>query len=217
MGSIRDRANISTRGHEEKAGDYYDLKKKAVDDLINADESNSPEVSEEEINRYRGRGRRLHVSTVVKILIVKFWFAAALCWFFIWGLGNYMSSMIDLLAVTAIAHGVMTDILTNNAIRFFAEEKGSNDGWMMFPVRSFGTLFFNIIYAGVVIFLVYTIYNVINVAAISFTGEPDKIFLGVEPILFGVFVTCVDLVLISIKKLFFRIIADAKKKAGPRR
>ena len=68
-----------------------------------------------------------------------------------------------------------------------------------------------------VIFLVYTIYNVINVAAISFTGEPDKIFLGVEPILFGVFVTCVDLVLISIKKLFFRIIADAKKKAGPRR
>ena len=31
------------------AEDYYDLKTKAVDDLVNADESNSPEVSEEEL------------------------------------------------------------------------------------------------------------------------------------------------------------------------
>ena len=37
------------------AEDYYDLKTKAVDDLVNADESNSPEVSEEELERYGAR------------------------------------------------------------------------------------------------------------------------------------------------------------------
>ena len=32
---------------------YYRLNTKAVDDLVNADVSNSPEVSREELNKYR--------------------------------------------------------------------------------------------------------------------------------------------------------------------
>lgn len=213
MGSIRDRANMNTKGPVERTKDYYDLKMKAVADLAEADESNSPEVSEEEINRYKSKAGKLHVSNTIKILVVKFWFSAALCYFFIWGLGNYMKSIIDILAVTALAYGAMTDILVNNAIRFFAEELGSNDKWMMFPKRKYVNLFFNIIYSFIVIAIVYTIYNVINMIGVKITGDETDVILGVEPILFGVFCVLTDLGLIAIKRLFFRIVEDAKKKA----
>jgi len=39
----------------EVPSDYYDLHKEAIDDLVNATEENSPEVSEEEIAKYTGK------------------------------------------------------------------------------------------------------------------------------------------------------------------
>ncbi len=63
----------------------YKLHTKAVDDLAEADESNSPEVSEEELRKYRS-GPKLKIPEYGKLLFVKFWFAAATCFFFIWGL-----------------------------------------------------------------------------------------------------------------------------------
>ena len=214
MGSIRDRANMSTKGPVERSKDYYDLKMKAVADLADADESNSPEVSEEEINKYKSRAGKLHVSNTIKVLFVKFWFAAALCYFFIWGLSNYLKDQLDLLFVSALAFGMMTDILTNNAIRFFAEELGSNDKWMMFPKKKYITFFLNIIYSFLVIFIVYQIYTMINYAFAQITGNHERVVLGVEPILFGVFCVITDLTLIKIKRVFLGIIEDAKKKAG---
>lgn len=214
MGSIRDRANMSTKGPVERSKDYYDLKMKAVADLADADESNSPEVSDEEINKYKSRAGKLHVSNTIKVLFVKFWFAAALCYFFIWGLSNYLKDQLDLLFVSALAFGMMTDILTNNAIRFFAEELGSNDKWMMFPKKKYITFFLNIIYSFLVIFIVYQIYTMINYAFAQITGNHERVVLGVEPILFGVFCVITDLTLIKIKRVFLGIIEDAKKKAG---
>ena len=38
---------------KDAAADYYKLNLKAVDDLLTADESNSPKVSEAELRRYR--------------------------------------------------------------------------------------------------------------------------------------------------------------------
>ena len=62
----------------EKQTDYYKLKTKAVDDLVNADESNSPEVSEEELRAYRS-GPRLKIADWVKLLFIKAWFASSSC------------------------------------------------------------------------------------------------------------------------------------------
>lgn len=214
MGSIRDRANMSTKGPVERSKDYYDLKMKAVADLADADESNSPEVSEEELSKYKSRAGKLHVSNTIKVLFVKFWFSGAICWFFIWGLGNYLNSQLDQLFITALAYGIVTDILINNAIRFFAEELGSNDKWMMFPKKKYINLFLNIIYSFLVIFIVYQIYILINNVFAQITGNSETFFLGVGPILFGVFCVITDLTLIKIKRVFLGIIEDAKKKAG---
>jgi hypothetical protein len=48
---------------------------------------------------------------------------------------------------------------------------------------------------------------------VKITGDETDVILGVEPILFGVFCVLTDLGLIAIKRLFFRIVEDAKKKA----
>ena len=53
------------------ASEYYKLNTKAVEDLVTADESNSPEVSEEELKKYRSH-RRLELGDTLKALLLKF-------------------------------------------------------------------------------------------------------------------------------------------------
>ena len=109
--------------------------------------------------------------------------------------------------------GLITDILVNNALRFMAVKKGENDGWMLFAKKSYLSFLLNITYGFVITFLVYTIYNAVNLAAMQLTGDRDHLFVSVEPILFGLFCLGVDLMFIGMKKLFFRILEDAKKTA----
>lgn len=184
----------------EKQSDYYKLKTQAVEDLIHADESNSPEVSEEELRYYRS-GPKLKLADWVKILFIKFWFAGAACFFLFWGLANYIPSMLDLLFITGVAMGIITDILTNNAIRFFEKTPGEYARWMMFPKKGYASFPLNILYAGLVLFLVFCLYSGINFTITRLTGDYDAVPLGVEPILFGLFYTGCDLLLIQIKHL----------------
>ena len=62
------------------------------------------------------------------------------------------------------------------------------------------------------LFLVYTLYSAVNLAAAALTGAADQIFLGVEPVLFGVFYLGFDLLLIQAKHMIARIVRDAAKK-----
>ena len=177
------------------AENYYDLKTKAVDDLVNADESNSPQVTDEELERYGGRKKR-GLPNWLKVCFIKFWFPASVCYFFFWGLSGYVADMLDLMFVTAVVLGMVTDLLTNNVLRFFAQTEGENDRWMMFPKKRFITFFLNIFYSFLLMFLVFSIYTGVNKILIAITGAPeDSVLLGVGPILFGVFYLICDLLL----------------------
>ncbi len=191
-----------------KEANYYKLKTKAVKDLVEADESNSPEVSEEELNKYRS-GPKLKVAEWVKLLFIKFWFAGAVCFFFIWGLSGYMADYLDTLFVTAVAMGIVTDILTNNALRFFESTPGANDRYIMVTKRGLSSLFLNILYAFVVTFLVYLMYAIINFTITRITGNTDTIPLGVGPIMFGLFYLGADLLLIKCKHTIVDIFQKA--------
>lgn len=191
-----------------KEANYYKLKTKAVEDLVEADESNSPEVSEEELNKYRS-GPNIKVADWVKVLIIKFWFAGAVCFFFIWGLSGYMADYLDTLVVTAIAMGIVTDVLTNNALRFFETTPGANDRYIMVTMRGYFSFILNILYAFVVMFLVYSMYALVNFTLISITGNTDTIPLGVGPIFFGLFYLGADLLLIKCKHLIIDIFQKA--------
>ena len=196
-------------GEIEKQSDSYKLKTQAVDDLVNADESNSPVVSREELRRYQS-GPKLRVADWVKLLFIKAWFAGAVCFFFLWGLGGYLADQLDLLFVTGFALGVVTDLLTNPMLRFFERTPGDHSRWMMFPKKGFVTLPLNILYGYVILALVVAVYTAINTAAVRFTGDPERVVLGVEPILFGVFCLGVDLLLLQVKRLLVRAKKPAK-------
>ena len=207
--SRRKGKNADHKSNIAKEANYYKLKTQAIKDLVEADESNSPEVSEEELAKYRS-GPKFKVADWVKLLFIKFWFAGAVCFFFIWGLSGYMADYLDTLFVTAIAMGIVTDILTNNALRFFAATPGANDRYIMVTKRGFISFFLNTLYAFVVMFLVYSMYAVINYTIIRITGRTDTIPLGVGPILFGLFYLGADLLLIKCKHTITDIVRKAK-------
>lgn len=197
---------------EKETAEYYRLHTQAIDELINADKSNSPAVSEEEKRKYGATKKQL-LPGWLKILLLKFWFPAAVCFFFLWGLGAYISDLLDMLVIIALALGTVTDILTNNVLRFIAETEGANDKWMMVPKKKFVSLPLNILASGIVLFLIFTFYNAANRFLITVThASSGSVPLGVEPILFGILYLAFDSLLILMKRAFLGIVADARKK-----
>lgn len=196
-----------TAEERKTAEDYYKLHSQAVKDLAEANEENSPVVSEEELRKYRS-GSRLKISETLKALLIKFWFNGSVCFFFFWGLGSYLRDLLDQLLVLGLALGIITDILVNNILRYIQKTPGANDRWMMFPKKELSSLFLNIIYAYVVLSFVYMFYNLIN----SVLAAGGHELLGVGPILFGLFYLGFDLAFIGLKHLFRRVLSDAKNK-----
>lgn len=187
----------------------FDLKSEAVEKLVGSETGEVPEYSQEELSRYRNRKGK-GIPNAVKILFIKAWFGGAVCFFILWGLGTYLSSMIDMLFILGVTLGMVTDLLANGIIRFIEKTEGENDGWMMFPKKGTISFFLNIIYSMVIVVCVYFLYNLINYAITGITGNLDSVPLGVEPILFGVFCMGFDMLFIGIKHLIGRIISDAK-------
>ncbi len=198
-----------------RAENNYELKSDAVDALVNADSEETPEYSKEELNKYRSKSR-IHVSQTVKILFIKAWFAGAVCFFFLWGLGTYISSLIDMLFILGVVLGIVTDLLVNNVIRFIEKTPGENDVWLMFPKKGMGSFFLNLIYSMVIILCVFFLYNGINYVITALTGNTDTVPLGVEPILFGVFCMAFDMLFVGIKLFVKNILSDAKQAVNAR-
>ncbi|MBQ7954520.1 MAG: hypothetical protein IJ282_02100 [Lachnospiraceae bacterium] len=192
---------------------YYDLKKDAVERLVNADKKTYPKTKVDPGKEYRS-GALSKIPAWVKALFIKFWFNGAVCFFIFWGLGLYITDILDMIVVIGIVHGVITDILVNNAFRFFETYTGENSKWMMFPQKKYWTFIANIIYSSIVLYIVVWLYNVINEIANMARGTQGEIVLGVEPILFGIFFLIIDLCFIGMKRLIIKIIADAKQKNG---
>jgi hypothetical protein len=206
--------------HEEtpkitpRAGNY-DLKTDAVETLVGADSATAPEYSREELERYRSK-KGLRLPETVKVLLIKVWFYGAMCFFFLWGLGNYISAMLDMLFVLGTAMGMVTDLLLNNTLRFIEKTPGANDRWLMVTKKGTLGLVLNVLYGYGILLCVFMLYNLINYAIITVTGAEGTIPLGVEPILFGMFCVGFDSLFIGIKHLLCSIVQDAKNTASGR-
>lgn len=197
----------------ENGSANYHLNSEAVEQLANARKGETPEYSQEELERYRSKSK-FRIPDPVKILFIKAWFAGAVCFFFLWGLGTYVSGLLDMLFILGVVLGVVTDLLINNVIRFIEKFPGQNEDWMLFSKKGTVSFFLNIVYSFLIIYCVYNLYNLINVAIITVTGAVDTVPLGVEPILFGVFCMAFDMLFIGIKRLGKRILEDAKAAVG---
>ena len=189
----------------------YELKSEAIDKLLKAEAGDVPEFSEEELKKYRSKGR-IKISDTAKVLLLKAWFAGAVCYFILWGLGMYLYSLIDMLFILGIVLGMVTDLLTNNVIRFIEKTPGENDKWLMIPKKGMVSFFLNLVYAQVLILCVYALYGTINRVAVGIIGNADTVPLGVEPVLFGTFCMGIDMLFVGCKNLLKQIITDAKEK-----
>ena len=199
---------IETPENEEGL-ELYKIKKDAVSRLVNASKESSPKVSDEEIAKYKGK-KKFAIPNTLKCLLIKWWFAGAFCFFFLWGLGTVLEGW-DLLFVFGAALGILTDLLTNNVLKFIEPEERANDKFMMVTLRKVWSLFINVPYAFLLLTCVYFTYGLLTLVYTSIPAFADQTF-GVGPVLFGVFYVLYDMFFILIKNTFIKIFKDAMEK-----
>lgn len=198
---------------QETQSQNYELKSGAVEQLVEAMHEDAPQYSQEELDKYRTK-RKIQIPDWLKILVIKAWFAGAVCFFMIWGLSAYLGAMLDLLVVVGIAMGMVIDLLLNPILRFMEKYPGQNDKWMLFPKKTkLGSFFLNIVYGMVLLYCVYFVYTAINAVIATASGNPEMVALGVEPVLFGLLCMGFDQLFIGIKRLLQSILRDAKEQA----
>ncbi|MBR5004272.1 MAG: hypothetical protein IKY14_02260 [Erysipelotrichaceae bacterium] len=198
---------------EEKIENYYDLKTEAVQRLLNAEKKEYPKTNKDPGRAYRSSFID-KIPSWILALFVKFWFSGAVCYFIFWGLGLYIGNMEDMIVILAIVLGMVTDLGVNNVFRFFETYKGQNTKWMMFPQKGWWTFILNIPYALVVLLGVMWFYQVLNAGLNMMNGSEGIMYVGVEPLLFGLSYMAIDVLLIFIKNTLISVIADAKNKNG---
>jgi hypothetical protein len=191
----------------------YELKSDAVDRLAKAHNAEFKSTMRDPGREYRSSFLD-KIPFWVKAVFMKFWFNGAVCYFIYWGLGLFVANLENMILILALSLGIVTDILVNNAFRFFAPTPGANDKWMMLPKKKLLNLFLNVAYSFVVLIAVVWLYNSINAVINVMRGTAGEVFLGVEPVLFGLFYVVIDLAFIGMKNLMVSIVNDAKKKNG---
>ena len=81
-------------GHDQNQKENqtnYSLNTDAVETLASASAETAPDYSKEELNKYRSRGR-FPLPNWLKMIAIKAWFAGAVCFFILWGLGTYIGA-----------------------------------------------------------------------------------------------------------------------------
>ena len=194
---------------QKDEADYYRLKVKAVDDLVNANVENSPPVSRQELRKYQS-GPKVKLADWVKAILLKWWIAGTICYFFVWGLSTFNLNQWDLLLILGVALGLATNLLTNNIYCFIAKTEGSYDRWMMFPKKGYIFYLLDILYGTLLVLCTMMSYNTINLV-ISGGARDVPVAVGVEPILFGLLITAWDLLFLGFKRVGQRILTDARR------
>ncbi len=194
---------------DKSAAEYYQLKTKAVDELVNANVTNTPEVPEKELKKYRHKSL-LNLRDGVKYFLLKAWFAGVVCWFCMIGLGTYGIATLDMMLIMGIATGLLWDLPVNIFIRMKAEKKEFGK-YMMFPGTGVLAGLLNVVYGIVLVFLVSQVYALAGRVLFRMGSET---ILSVEPILYGLFTAAWDWLALQFKKLGGSILADAKRKAS---
>ena len=197
---------------ETKEASYYQLHTGAVEDLVTATKENTPKYSDEELNRYRSGKSKRRFPQALKVVLIKFWFYGAVCFFVFWGLGLYLAGL-DLQFVGAIVLGMVTDLLINHFLRFTEKLPGGSKKWILVTRRGTAGFFMNLLYGFLLMFLIVTAYNMINTVIVSIFGSEGAPLLHVEPLGFGLIAMGADMLCVTIRNTLRKIVEDAKKKA----
>lgn len=203
----------NTPDKRQKTADYYDLHTGAVEDLVSATKDNTPRYSKQELEKYRSGKVKWHMPEALKVFLIKFWFYGAVCFFVFMGLGMYVGNQIDMLFIAGIIMGMVTDLLINHFLRFTEKLPGGSARWILVTRRGAAGFLMNLLYGFVLLFLVVTVYNVTNAGISAMYGYAENApVISVEPILFGLLATGADVLCVSIRNTFKKMVADAQRK-----
>ncbi len=194
------------REPDKTVAEYYELKTGAVDELINANVTNTPQFSPKELRKYR-RKSIFNLPEGLKYFLLKWWFSGVVCWFFMIGMGSVIDAL-DMIVIMGIVTGLLWDLPVNAFIRMKAEKREFSR-WMMFPKTGIIAGVQNVVYGIVLILLTAMTYTAVNTAL-----KEIGALLGVGPIMFGIFTAGWDWILLQCKKLVSGMVADAKKSAS---
>lgn len=214
---------------------YYDLRIDKIDELVDALKDDESDKQDEIVNydmntnmgvddpknvKFNGRQKQFdpyktdflgRVPKWLKAIFIKFWFAGAGCYFIMWGIGIRDE---DAVLLMGIVLGLFTDIFVNPLFRFMETKPKEYNDYMMFPFpfRQFWTFFTNILYYIVVLFFVNLCYLGVNELVNLINATQSQYYLGVEPLMFGVFAVIVDMAFIGIKDGIVALVRRLKKK-----
>lgn len=202
---------------------YYDLKVDKMDELVAAlmdepppDDNNltmfiSDCTGEDSRENYTRTGKKKEfdpykvdflgrVPAWLKAVFIKWWFAGAVCYFVMWGIGL---QSLDGVVISGAVLGLVVEMLVNPLLRFMERGNKEYNPYMMFPFpfKAYWTFFTNILYYVLVIACVNGIYFGLNELINTINNTENAIPLGVEPLVFGTFCVIVDMIFIGIKDL----------------
>lgn len=191
-----------------------ETEKSAVDRLVEASngDDSGVEAPKEEKKRYGSFLAR--IPTPIKAIFFKWWFVGACCFFFYWGLANYINHIWDQILVLGLATGAVTDLLTNNLMRLLETSDDEYHAWMLIPLKKWWTIFPNVIYGFLIVTLVVYTYQGINTAVVACNPgaySDGTVPLPVGPLLFGVFYLAYDLIFIGIKDLIVHLVKNRRQ------
>ena len=150
------------------------------------------------------RGLISRMPAWLKACAVKAWFSGMVFYFIGWGLFIQSSDQLDITLALGLALGVVTDVLINRALIYFGTDKENYRRFIFAYSKRFFSVPINLVYGIILSFAVAYVYHFINLAAQSVTGQPpETIFLGAEPILYGIFFMGLDMLCVLIKHILF--------------
>lgn len=225
------------KNKESTIENYYDLKVDKIDELVAALKSegtaNEGEVAQEqpvptniaeitgeeekkggskkskEFDPYR-RHFLAFLPAWVKAVFIKWWFAGAVCFFIMWGIGL---KDLDAVLLVGVVLGIVVDVLVNPIFRMLESDKKEYNYYIMFPFpfKAFWTFFTNIIYYVVVALGINFCYLGVNQLINLIKNTTNVYYIGVEPLLFGVFCLIADMAFIGIKDLIVFLVKKGRK------
>jgi hypothetical protein len=147
----------------------------------------------------------------VKAAFIKFWFAGAVFFFVGWGLSIQSADQLDLVLVLGLIHGLVSDILVNRILIFIETPEKPCRKYILCYSKKFFSVPVNLFLCVFFVFFVAYIYHFINLLAMSLGWAPDGfIFLGAEPIGYGLLFLLCDTLVLLMKNTFMNIVKKAR-------
>jgi hypothetical protein len=122
-----------------------------------------------------------------KVLMIKFWFAGAVCFLVCLFLAGTVGDTLTLLLVMGLVNGLVTAFLANPLLRLMESPDVDLHPWLLFYGRGYGSFCANILYAVLLTFLSYGLFCLLRITT--------------DPILFGVAYCAADVLILQIKRL----------------